>query len=187
MISRDDLEYLFASWKEQYGIQWVGHTGTPYMVVPGTPPPRREMLRHLFNTLVEEYQFTLKDFSGSIKNQIEDTCVWPEWKNKSKLVQWRKNVRADIDKVLAETFPKKFVEKEFVPKQVEVYENTNENSTADLTVGEQIDPAHNFDDSLNEGESEISRPLDRSIFLEATPNFEVDLEFLKILEGEDNG
>ena len=54
-------------------------------------------------------------------------------------------------------------------------------------MGEQIDPAHNFDDSLNEGESEISRPLDRSIFLEATPNFEVDLEFLKILGGDDNG
>lgn len=183
-LDSEAFELLLESWKQQYGSEYRGRTGNTYMVVPGKVMLRREMLRYLIDTLINEHGYQKEDFNTSTKKMIEEACVWPDWEDAKRLREWRKHVYNDIITVLAEAFPDNFVKQD---RQEPIARPVIESKSPDSELHQTETGEVNFDENLgpiNTGRKEID--------MSKIPKIETDWvmlsteEFLKELEGGTN-
>lgn len=154
MLTKDEFEILFASWKRKYGVEKTSKLGTVYYGVPSNSNDRQTMLRYLINTLVTTNGYQESDFGNYLKNMIVEQCVNPQSPDKARLKGWRAASYEDVNAIIAEVFEKDFVEtaKPNKPKRLqEALDRTDEL------------PPEYFGPN-DEEEVTITKPLDDSMF-----------------------
>lgn len=178
MFTNDEWEFFLTSWKEQYGQEKRGRTGTPYMVVPGNSVLRREMYRTLIASLIER-GFTKSDLtSTSTKDRVIRVSTSENLGGNS-LRQWKEGCGRDWLTELALQFPVEFTQ----------------GSTETIRKSEQVENPRFVDEAPQEQsysaiESDIvlENPIDRARLKTGipVPNYEVDEEFMRLLIGDGN-
>lgn len=164
MLSESELADLLVSWKIEHGEDIRGRK-----CVPIDRPLRIAMFQNLIHTLIELHSYEKDDFEGLTYRRVMEASINPNSERKDK---WREAATSDWKEALNAFFPQKVL----------VYSPAPETSQYERPVSNRAGRM-----STPEPDVELENPLDKTELsgLEA-PDYAVDEEFLKSLQGTDN-
>lgn len=164
MLSESELADLLVSWKIEHGEDIRGR-----MCVPIDRPLRIAMFQNLIHTLIELHGYEKDDFESVTYRRVMEASINPNSERKEK---WREAATSDWKEALNAFFPQKVLVYTPDPEKSQ-YERPVSNREGRAAIPEHVDEIAP-EDLLDKSQ------LDSGI---ATPDYAIDEEFLKSLQG----
>lgn len=165
MLGEGELAKLLVSWKNQLGEEIKGR-----FCVPIDRQLRIDMFKHLIETLIRLHSYEQDDFEGNTYRRIMEASINPNSERKDK---WREAATADWNDALDSFFPQKIIFHTPKPETSE-YERPVSGRGGKTSVPEHVDEIAP-EDLLDK--SKIESGI-------AAPDYAIDEEFLKQLQGD---